>query len=86
MKKEENLVSITKNTFSPPTMSVKEGETVTWVNNDTMDHNITSDDNSFVSPIMKAGTKYSYTFTKAGTYDYTCTLYEGMKGKIVVTK
>lgn len=86
MKKEENLVSMSKNTFAPSTLSVKVGETVTWVNNDTWDHNVTSDDNTFVSPTMKAGAKYSYTFTKEGMYDYACTLHVGMKGKIVVTK
>lgn len=82
----DNRVSINKNTFAPETRTIKVGETVTWVNNDSYDHNIVASDKSFTSPNLAKGETYSYTFTKVGSFDYTCGIHPFMKGTIVVTK
>jgi plastocyanin len=61
---DKNTISMTKNAFDPKTVTVKVGDTVTWINNDSWDHNVTSDDKLFVSHTLKAGAKYGYTFPK----------------------
>jgi len=82
---DKNLISITKNTFVPGSLSVKVGETVTWVNNDTYAHTVVADDQSFVSKSLAQGDKYSYTFLKAGTFGYICSVHPSMKGIVIAT-
>lgn len=82
---EANLVTMTKNTFVPGALNIKVGETVTWVNTDTYAHDVVADDQSFNSGNLTTGQKYSYTFTKAGTVPYYCSIHPSMKGKIIVT-
>ena len=80
-----NAVSIVNMSFSPATLTVKAGTTVTWTNNDNMDHTVTADDASFDSGNMAMmGGKYSKVFSTAGTYTYHCTIHPTMKGTIVV--
>ena len=82
----EGEVSIMKNLFFPETITIKEGETVTWVNKETYGHDAVSDTGLFRSPKMATGEKYSYTFTKAGTYTYICGIHPFMHGTVIVTK
>src|SRR5256885_6338339 len=71
--------------FSPPNFTVKIGETVTWVNKDTVTHTVTSDgSNVFESGFMPTGSTFRFTFTQAATYPYYCTVHPYMKGTIVV--
>lgn len=70
--------------FSPATVTVKVGDTVTWTNNDSATHNVTADDGSFKSPDFGQGGTFSFTFQKAGTYTYGCTIHPQMKGTVVV--
>ena len=80
-----NTVSIVDMSFSPATITVKVGTTVTWTNNDGMVHTVTADDASFDSGnIAIMGGKYSKVFSTAGTYTYHCTIHPTMKGTIVV--
>lgn len=83
---DKNLISIEKNTFAPLSLSIKAGETVTWVNKETYGHDVVSDDQTFKSVKLATGDKYSYTFTKAGTYTYFCSIHPFMKATIVVTQ
>jgi plastocyanin len=73
--------------FSPETVNVKVGQKITWTNDDTAPHNVTSQSGEKImsSTFGKGGT-FSFTPTKAGTIDYVCTIHPGMDGKIVVTK
>jgi amicyanin len=72
--------------FDPETVTVKAGTTVVWTNKDEIPHTVASSDKSFPgSPGLDTGDSYSYTFTKAGSYDYYCTLHPFMKGKVIVT-
>jgi plastocyanin len=75
------------NSYSPNPVEVKVGETVTWINDDSGRHTVTSkDDGIFDSGIMRKGQSFSYTFDKAGEYPYYCTLHPNMVGTVVVTE
>ena len=79
-------VSIFNYKFDPETLTVPAGTTVTWTNKDEIPHTVASTDKSFQgSGGLDTGDSYSYTFTKAGTYSYYCTLHPFMKAKVVVT-
>ena len=70
--------------FAPDTLTVAVNSTVTWVNKDDVPHVIASNDGLFKSKGLDTDDKYSYTFTKAGTYAYYCSIHPKMVGKIVV--
>ena len=79
-----NSVSIVNMSFSPATLTVTVGTTVTWTNNDGITHTVTSDVTGFDSGDITMGSKYSKVFSVAGTYSYHCTIHPTMKGTIVV--
>lgn len=72
--------------FSPKEQTVKVGEKVTWVNQDDVDHNVTTTGGpvKFNSKDYGKGDTYTYTPTKAGKIEYTCTLHPGMDGVLNV--
>ena len=71
-------VTITNFQFSPKIVTVKAGSEITWeVKEGT--HTITSDNGAFESQALSAGQKFSYKFTKPGTYRYYCS-FHGSKG------
>jgi plastocyanin len=72
--------------FHPSTLSIKRGDTVTWQWRDKgTKHNVTSNTKAFKSRTMASGS-FSIRFTRAGTFNYHCTIHgsEGMVGKVVV--
>jgi plastocyanin len=71
-------------TFGPQSIMVPVNTTVTWVNRDDIPHVIVSTDGVFRSKALDTDDKYSFTFTKAGTYPYFCGIHPKMVGKIVV--
>ena len=77
-------VKIDNFVFGPAAITVTVGTTVTWVNEDDIPHNIVADDKSFRSKVLDTDEKFSFTFTKAGTYDYFCSIHPHMTGKVVV--
>jgi len=82
-----NTIAIRNFAFSPATLTVKAGTTVTWMNDDGTTHTIVSDagtPDSFGSPPLANGASYPFTFAKAGTYTYHCSIHPSMKGTIVV--
>ncbi|MFH1209451.1 MAG: cupredoxin family copper-binding protein [archaeon] len=71
--------------FSPPTLTIHRGDTVTWTNYDSVGHTITSDSgNELNSMTFSDGQTYSHTFNTVGTYAYHCTPHPNMKGTIIV--
>ena len=69
--------------FSPQTLTVPAGATVTWTNRDNAPHAVVSSDNQFQkSPVLKPGKSFSTTFATAGTYFYS--IHPRMTGKIIV--
>lgn len=79
-----NTVVIQNFAFSPNTITVKVGTTVTWINQDSTVHNVISDTGAFGSKNLNPGESYNFTFTQAGTYPYTCTIHPSMKGTVIV--
>ncbi len=71
-------------TFGPQTITVAVNTTVTWVNHDDIPHVIVSDAGLFRSKALDTDDKYSFIFTKAGTYTYFCGIHPKMVGTIVV--
>jgi plastocyanin len=81
-----NTVLMSGMAFSPATITVSAGTTVTWKNNDGYAHTATSDTGVWDSGNIVGGASASYKFTTAGTYPYNCTYHVamGMKGTVIV--
>jgi len=77
-------VKIDNFSFGPQTITVPVGATVVWTNRDDIPHTSVSTEGVFKSKVMDTDEKFSYTFTKAGTYPYYCTIHPKMTGKVVV--
>ena len=78
------LVVIKDFAFSPSTVSIPVGGSITWKNLDQAAHTATDAKASFDSGNLDTGKTYTYTFTKAGTYKIICTYHPSMHGTIVV--
>ena len=71
--------------FTPATLTVKAGTTVTWTNKDDIPHGVGSANNAFKkSPALDTDESFSFTFATPGTYQYFCYLHPKMVGSIVV--
>ncbi|MGA8540404.1 MAG: cupredoxin family copper-binding protein [Terriglobales bacterium] len=79
-----SAVKIDNFVFGPQTVTVPVGATVTWTNKDDIPHTAVSTDGVFKSKAMDTDESFSYTFTKAGTYSYYCSIHPRMTGKVVV--
>jgi len=77
-------VNIDNFSFSPATITVKAGTTVTWTNRDDIPHTVVADDKSFKSKVLDTGETFAFTPTKPGTYPYFCSVHPRMTGKLVV--
>jgi plastocyanin len=77
-------VKIDNFSFGPQTVTVPVGATVTWINRDDIPHTVVSTDGLFNSKVRDTDEKFSYTFAKAGTYPYYCSVHPKMTGKVVV--
>jgi plastocyanin len=77
-------VKIDNFVFGPQTLTVPVGTTVTWTNSDDIPHTSVSTEGVFRSKVLDTDEKFSYTFTKAGTYPYYCTIHPKMTAQVVV--
>ena len=77
-------VKIDNFVFGPQTLTVQVGTTVTWTNSDDIPHTAVSTNGVFKSKVIDTNEKFSYTFTKPGTYSYFCSVHPKMTGKVVV--
>jgi plastocyanin len=77
-------VNIDNFVFGPQTITVPVGATVTWTNKDDIPHTSVSTEGVFKSKVLDTDEKFSYTFAKAGTYPYYCTIHPKMTGRVVV--
>jgi plastocyanin len=77
-------VKIDNFSFGPAALTVPVGTTVTWTNRDDIPHTVVSDDKVFKSKVLDTDEKFSYTFSKPGTYPYFCSVHPKMTGKVVV--
>lgn len=79
---DENTVIIEDYKFQPSEITIKSGETVTWINKDSVRHNATDD--TFDTGLLGKDKSAQQQFDKAGTYDYYCTPHPYMKGTVIV--
>jgi plastocyanin len=77
-------IKIDNFSFGPSTLTVPVGTMVTWTNQDDLPHTVVSAEKVFQSKALDTGDKFSFTFSKPGTYDYFCSMHPRMTGKIVV--
>jgi plastocyanin len=81
----ETQLTIDNFTFKPDAVTVPVGTRIVWVNDDDIPHSIVETTGKFHSPALDTEDKFSFTFDKAGSYEYFCGLHPHMKGKVVVT-
>ena len=79
-----SVVHIRDDAFDPPSLTVRAGDAVTFVNDDDDAHTATADDGSWDSEGLNQGQKWTHTFAKAGKITYHCTVHPFMKGALVV--
>jgi amicyanin len=81
-------VEIRDFTFSPATITIVRGTTLSWTNADDVAHDVAtvSGPERITSPLLGQGKSFSFTFNQPGTYEYECTLHPWMKGTVVVTE
>ena len=77
-------VRIANFTFTQPTVAVRPGTTVTWVNDDDIPHTVVSKTLAFKSKVLDSGDRFSFTFAKAGQFGYFCSIHPHMTGMIIV--
>jgi len=77
-------VAIDNFTFTPATITVAAGTTVSWVNHDDVPHTVTANDKTFTSKAMDTDDRYSHQFTAPGTYPYFCAVHKHMTAQVIV--
>jgi plastocyanin len=77
-------VKIDNFSFGPGTLTVPVRTAVTWTNRDDIPHTVVSTDGAFKSKVLDTDEKFSFTFSKAGSYPYFCSIHPKMTGKVVV--
>ena len=81
----DTTIDIAGFAFSPPSVTVKVGDTVTWANSDAQGHTATADNGAWDTGRISGNTSKSVTMTKAGTFSYHCAIHETMTATLVVT-
>ena len=83
-----SAVTIDDYAFGPQNITIKAGTKVTWTNKDSVAHTVTADTSSSNAPSsseIAPGQSFSFTFLKAGTYGYHCTIHPSMQASVTVT-
>ncbi len=73
-------ITIKNYAYGSGSMTISQGDTVTWTNQDSVPHDVvvTSGPVKFRSPMLTKGKSWSYTFSRAGAYSYTCSVHPDM--------
>ncbi|GEM_PF-2277589 len=79
-------VRVANGAFQPPELSVQAGDTVTWVNADTMAYATVAEQGAWDSGTLLPGQSFSRAFPLAGSYSYSCPLHPGLRGRVAVSK
>ena len=77
-------VSIPGKFYDPAQISVLVGTTVTWKNDDSINHTVTTDGDAFSSGYVPPGGAFTFTFAKQGHYAFHCTIHKFMRGEVDV--
>jgi len=81
---DSHEVAIDNFSFSPGSMTVPVGATVTWTNHDDVPHTIVSDTRTFKSPVLDTDQRFSRAFETPGAFPYFCSLHPRMRGSVMV--
>jgi plastocyanin len=82
---DTKTVQVTKAGFTPTATTITVGDTVTWHNADTANHQVVANDGSFASPVLKPDESFSFTFQKAGKVNYHDALATSQRGSVTVS-
>ncbi|HEY3183758.1 MAG TPA: cupredoxin domain-containing protein [Gaiellaceae bacterium] len=77
-------VAITRTGFVPNNLTIVQGDSITWTNSDTQNHQVASQQGPFTSPVLQPTQTFSYTFTKAGKFTVTDPLTKKEKMNVTV--
>jgi len=77
-------IGIVKGGFRPATLTIKTGDSVTWTNNSTTNHQVVSNSGAFVSPVLTPGKAYTFVFRAAGRHRYHDGLRPALAGVVNV--
>ncbi|MFI5266657.1 MAG: cupredoxin domain-containing protein [Chloroflexota bacterium] len=80
-----NQVRIQDFGFTPPTLNISIGTRLSWTNTGPSNHTITANDGSFDSSTIQRNATFNFTFSKAGTFAYHCSIHPTMLGTITVS-
>lgn len=80
-----STVDIKGFSFQPDSIAVQAGTAVTWVNRDSVDHTITSDNGKFDSGNIMSGGEFKFVLSQPGSYSYHCAIHPSMTGIVTVT-
>lgn len=86
-------VTVATFAFAPDPLEVEAGTTITFTNEDDIDHTVTAGTREaptpdvFDGPLIERGATFELTLDEPGTYDYFCQIHDGpgMTAQIVVT-
>jgi LPXTG-motif cell wall-anchored protein len=81
---DDTSVTIADFQFTPATITIRVGDTVTWTNHGPSAHTATASNGSFNTGVLQKGHSASHTFTTAGTFTYICEIHPFMHGTVVV--
>jgi len=76
------VITINNFEFAPEMLQAKVGDTITVENKDSASHSVTASDKSFDTGTFAAGTK-TFTVTKAGRFEFVCTVHPFMKAAVI---
>jgi len=80
----QNSVAMKGLAFNPSALTISKGANVTWTNDDSTTHTVTSDTGAFDSGNLSPGNSFTHQFNETGTFPYHCTIHPSMKGTITV--
>jgi plastocyanin len=80
----DQSVTIANFNFSPTTLTINVGDSVTWTNSDPVAHTTTSDSSVWNSGPLAQGGTFQRTFSEAGLFNYFCSIHPSMRGTILV--
>jgi plastocyanin len=75
-------VTMARYSYGPVSLTVREGDTVTWTNRDEAKHDVVT--SGFRSPLLSKGQSWSHTFSSPGTFSYTCSIHPDMRAQVIV--
>jgi len=79
---DKNTILIQSYKFQPAELTIQKGDTVTWINQDSVGHTVTGA--GLDSGLLTKGQSFKFTFTQTGVFEYLCSPHPSMKGKIIV--